>query len=315
MDLSIVIVNINTRELLRECLSSIFESGFQGDLEVIVSDNGSTDGSIEMMKEHFPMVKRIENGENLGFSAATNRGLEASTGNFILSLNPDTVLCRGVLDACVRSMAENPRIGLLGCRIKNPDGSHQPSAFGCFPDLFFHCANFTGLTRIFRKNRFFGRYYLTCEDFEKPMEVAHLLGAFIMTRREALEQVGMLDEDLWLWLDDTDWSLRYGKAGWKIVYDPSSWIIHYGGQSMNKSPGPTFVEYKRSLFKFYRKHYGRAREFLLRAGHVLFYLPIYLLRVVQEKRGNSPDRRTSRYYREVLWMSATGRLSRTEKFP
>ncbi|MGV8120901.1 MAG: glycosyltransferase family 2 protein [Candidatus Xenobiia bacterium LiM19] len=308
MLLSIVIVNTNTRDLLKDCLISVFDSGFTGELEVIVSDNGSTDGSVEMLEQQFPDAVLLKNGQNLGFSAATNRGLKVSKGDYILSLNPDTLLSKGVLDVCVQAMAADPRIGMLGCKVKNPDGSLQPSAFGCFPGLFFQLANFLGLTRRFKKSRLFGRYYLTYQDFDKPLEVAHLLGAFIMTRREALEQVGMLDEDLFIWLDDTDWSLRFSKAGWKILYDPSSWILHYGGQTMKKNPGPSFIEYKRSLFKFYRKHYGRINEFILRAGHVVFYLPLYFLKVLQEKKGSSPEKKISHYYWEIIRMSFTGRL-------
>jgi N-acetylglucosaminyl-diphospho-decaprenol L-rhamnosyltransferase len=279
-DISIIIVNWNTRELLRECLRSIGRdqgSGVRSSQgtaapslttdswpltpEIIVIDNASADGSAEMVEREFPTVWLIVNESNLGFARANNRGIAASRGRYVLLLNSDTVATPDALEMLVAFMDAHPEAGVVGPRLLRPDGTAQPYAFGGDPTLGYL------LRRGF--NRLLRRRYLHDWGTNAVQEVDWVSGACLMARRAAIEQAGSLDEAMFMYFEDNEWCLRIRDAGWKVYYDPQAAIVHLGGQSLAKNPAARQA-YSESLRYFYRKHYSRATQMLL-----ALLLPLY----------------------------------------
>jgi len=260
MDLSIIIVNYNTKIYLKDCLESLYKTTRGITLEVIVVDNGSLDGSPEMIEKDFPDVKLIKNEKNLGFTKANNQGISMATGEFILLLNSDTVLNEGSITPALKYMRENPDIGIIGCKHLNEDGTIQPSCFH-FPNIMTLLWDLTLLSKLFPKSRIFGRYAMTYWDYNSTMEVDRVMGSYLMVSRKVVDKIGLLDEDFFIYEEETDWCYRAKKAGLKVVFFHESTIIHLGG----KATADTFfrVEGIRSMHKFYKKHYGRFQNLAL----------------------------------------------------
>ena len=253
-DLSIVIVNWNTREMLREVLASTFAG--QGDLalQVIVIDNASTDGSAEMVAAEFPQAALIRNTENRGFAAANNQGFERATGRHILLLNSDTIVLGDVLPASVRYLDEHPRVGAMGCRVLNTDGTMQRTC-SMFPGFLNLALLTSGLWKL-RWPRFLGRYHMTdwARDSERQVEV--ISGCYLMLRREVLEQVGPLDEAFFFFGEETDWCRRMRAAGWELRFAPVGEIVHHGGGSVRKLNHKRDVMLTDAMVRLNRKHSG-----------------------------------------------------------
>ena len=268
MQLSIAIVNWNTKELLRQCLSSVFGNldGLQA--EVIVVDNGSSDGSAEMVQSDFPSVKLIESGKNLGFARATNLAYQQSTGRYFLLLNSDAVVLRGALSALVRFLDCYPAAGAVGSKLLNGDGTLQRSC-STFPTLLTELFDALYLSKLFPKNRLFGRYAMSYWDFDSIREVDFAGGSSLLLRRRALEDVGLLDEGFFMYSEEADLCWRLKAGGWKVFYLPSAQVIHYGGQSAKLASKRTSVELYRSKYRFMRKHYGRGAALAYRFVVVL----------------------------------------------
>jgi|SRR3989339_163492 len=245
-DLSIIIVNINNRKLLEECLSSIYASTHKISFEVIVSDNGSTDGSQEMIRHNFPKAKLLENHANLGFIKASNLGLKIAAGRYQMLLNDDTIVKDKALDTLVDFMDTHPDAGACGAKLLNIDGSiqHQGGLLG-------------------------KRFWLS----KTPTTVDFVIGATLMVRKEVIEKVGVMDENLYFYNDDLDWCLSIRKAGWKIYFVPEAEIIHYGGySSKRKFNRRLFVEGLNGGLYFCRKHYGELAYHSYRILLILFLL-------------------------------------------
>lgn len=252
-DLAIVIVNWNTRDMLRDCLTSL--GGEQSwSYHVIVVDNASTDGSAEMVTREFPQVHLISNKENAGFARANNQGIQAGQGRYVLLLNSDTIVPTGALEQLIRFMDEHSKAGACGPRLLRPDGSPQPYAFGGDPTPGYLLAR--GLNQLL-----FHRY-LHDWATDKVQEVDWVTGACLLVRREAIDQVGLLDESIFMYFEDNDWCLRIRKAGWKVYYNPQAEIVHIGGQSLAQNPAAQ-AAYHQSLIYVYGKHYGLLRRWLL----------------------------------------------------
>jgi len=265
-DLSIVIVNLNTLLLLRNCLSSIFDTSQDSHApEVIVVDNGSSDGSGDMVKREFPSVLLAENTTNVGFSKATNQGIRASTGRLILLLNSDTVLEKQTLSSLMEFMRGHNDAGVCGACLMRPDGSVQPFLFGSDPTLSYLMHR--GLKRLF-----LGRA-LHDWDTKDVMEVDWVSGACLMARREVLFSAGLLDENIFMYFEDTDLCLRVRRSGWKIYFNPAATVIHIGGQSLSKDRERRRA-YFESLLYFYEKHYGPVARLALKL--LLFPYRLYL---------------------------------------
>ncbi len=267
MDLSIVIVNWNTRDLLDRCLETIPEAVSGWTHEVIVVDNGSTDGSGTMVRTRHPGVHLVENGENVGFVRATNQGIALSRGQYVLLLNSDTVAPPGSLARMVAFMEDYPDAGAVGPKLVNPDGSFQAS-YAHFPTLVSESLSAFGLNR-----RLYGPYHPSPppRPDERPGPVDWVPGACLLLRRKALEDVGPLDEGFWMYSEDTDLCYRLHRAGWKVYYLPDVEIVHFGGASSKQCRPESVGRLYRGKARFFRKHYGFLPTLLLGAAIAAAY--------------------------------------------
>ena len=257
MDLSIVIVTWNTKEVLLDCLASL-EREVLGrrdpgriEVETLVVDNGSSDGTVAEVRARFPWAQVIALPENLGFAAGNNVGLRKCSGRHAVLLNSDTVLRHDALEACVRFLDAHPDVGVVGPQLLNPDGSKQNSIHN-FPSLVTELVP-KGLLEVLMPRRFPSKRF----EHAGPIDVEAVLGACLVVRREVLEQVGPMPEDYFVFLEETDWCLRIRRAGWRVVHLPGARVVHvFGASSKKKQPAETRLEYHRSLYHFFRKHRG-----------------------------------------------------------
>ncbi len=254
-DVSIIIVNWNTRDILCSCLQSIYEQGGEIDFEVIVIDNASTDGSVEMVKKNYPQVTLIENSQNRGFAAANNQGIAISEGRYVLLLNSDTVVLDNAIAETIAFADSHPKAAVVGCRVLNLDQTLQPTCF-MFPSILNMLLSSTYLYKLFPKSKFFGRERMTWWSRQNVREVDVVTGCFMLVRRQAIEQVGMMDEKFFMYAEETDWCYRFKQAGWKILFTPCAEIIHLGGQSTAQRSADMIVRLRLSILRFMRKHHG-----------------------------------------------------------
>ncbi len=260
-DLGIVIVNYNTRDLLRRCLETVFAS--EGvSFRLCVVDNASTDGSAAMVARDFPQVHLIANEVNLGYPAANNQGLRAmgfergqrGEARYALLLNPDTELPPDALAKMTAFLDAHPEAGVAGPRLVRPDGSLDLACRRAFPSPEVSFYRLTGLSRLFPRSRRFGRYNLTYLPEDETAEVDSVVGAYMQVRAAAIEQVGLLDESFFMYGEDLDWAFRIKAAGWKVYYYPEVTVLHVKRASSRRS-GRAQVEFWRAMEIFYRKHY------------------------------------------------------------
>lgn len=280
MDVSVIIVNWNTKKLLRDCLSSVYEHAGDVDYEIIVIDNASTDDSASMVKNDFPNVILIENSENRGFAAANNQGMAAAKGRYVLLLNSDTLVLNNAVAGTVHFTDENPQAAVTGCRVLNPDRTLQRTCF-MFPSVLNMLLSSTYLYKLFPKSRFFGREQMTWWDRNDVRPVDVVTGCFMLVRRDAIEQVGMMDEQFFMYCEETDWCYRFRKNGWKVMFAPAGEIIHFGGQSTAQKPVAMIVQLRLSILKFMKKHYSRPAYIIARFLVALFFalrLPVWLVK-------------------------------------
>jgi GT2 family glycosyltransferase len=255
-DVSVVIVNWNTRALLRKCLHCVCNTKWPIRLETIVVDNNSNDGSPVMVSREYPSVRLLRNRSNVGFAKACNQAIRASTGRYLLLLNSDTEVCDGSISKMCEFMSNNKSVAAVGCTLLNSDGSVQRSHWKHFPSVKDAIVQNLYLYRLFPQRRTLTGQDAAGSTEERGIDVAHLLGACIMIRREVLDDIGLFDEGYFMYLEETDWLYRAKKKGWRVCYLPAVEIIHVGQQSSNKDP-VQFVPYKlRSYLRFMRKHYG-----------------------------------------------------------
>ncbi len=262
VDLIVSIVNHNNRELLRQCLRSVLENSGRMRTEVFVVENASADGSSQMVKKEFPGVKLIANGEPMGFSANHNQVLRQASARYVLVLNDDTVVLAGALDRMVEFMDDNPRAGAVGCKILDEHGAVQHSCFDFYSlrSVFLDYCLFPGR---FKQDRLLG-----ISD-PQGAEVDWVLGACILLRREALEEVGLLDESLFMYSEEVDWCFRAKQKGWQVLFVPDAEVIHYGGQSTKHQAEKMFLQLCRSRYLFFGKHYGRLHSLGLRTAIII----------------------------------------------
>lgn len=257
MKLSIVIVNYNVRHFLEQCLTSVFRAGNGIEMEVFVVDNNSVDGSVSLVAEKFPAVKLIANKENLGFSKANNQAIRQSSGEYVLLLNPDTVVEENTFSLCLQYLDSHPEAGGLGVKMLDGNGHFLPESKRGLPIPSVAFYKIFGLSKLFPKSRVFGRYHLGYLDPEEIHEVAVLSGAFMFLRREALDQTGLLDEDFFMYGEDIDLSYRITKAGYKNIYFPRTRIIHYKGESTKKSSINYVFVFYNAMVIFAKKHFSK----------------------------------------------------------
>lgn len=260
--LSIVIVNYNVKEFLEQSLQSIRKASTDVDVEVIVVDNHSVDSSTEMLRSKFPWVQLIANDANHGFAIAVNQGIRASAGEYVLVLNPDTLVQEDTFSSLLKYMDGHPEVGVAGCKILNPDGSLQLACRRSFPTLKTALPKILGLNKLFPNSRFFGRYNLTYLDEDEITDVDAVSGSFMFVRRQALDEVGLLDETFFMYGEDLDWCYRFNQAGWKVRYVPLTKIIHYKGESSKFAPFDSYVAFYRAMDLFVKKHFSRRWTFI-----------------------------------------------------
>jgi N-acetylglucosaminyl-diphospho-decaprenol L-rhamnosyltransferase len=318
-DLSIVIVSYNTRQLLKECLDSLYAGLAESTLtsEVIVVDNASRDGSAAMVRKHFPQVRLIANEDNRGFAAANNQALRAigyGTGDtpppspprYVMLLNPDTIVDESALTTLVRFMDENPRVGACGARLLHSDGSFQHSAFA-FPTLFQVFLDFFPINYRLTDSRLNGRYPRRLYQAGEPFPIDHPLGATLMVRQEVIEQVGLLDERFFIYCEEIDWCLRIKAAGWSIWCVPEAEIVHHVAQSTGQFRDEMFVALWKSRYQLFEKHYSRLFQWMARRIVRLgLWAEVRQARAAAQRGEITESELTSRLtaYRQVREMSA-----------
>ncbi|NQX88378.1 MAG: glycosyltransferase family 2 protein [Halioglobus sp.] len=254
MELSIIIVNWNTRDMLRDCLTSIEEGSERLSIETFVIDNASKDDSVAMVSAEFPWVKCILNTENRGFATATNQGIRVATGRYLLLLNPDTRIHENVLADSVNYLEAHPDVGMMGCKVLNTDGSTQVtcSRYPSFTNLLLQTL---GLNRISHP-RWLQRYQMLDWDRSSEREVEVISGCYLMTRRETVDQIGLLDEAFFLYGEETDWCRRCAAGGWKLIFSPVGCITHLGSGSISKLNVQRDLLLTEGTVRLHRKHGG-----------------------------------------------------------
>ena len=300
VDLSVVIVNWNVRELLGRCLRSILAPGArvgkasetlavqgaegQGSavwrlavegapactIEVIVVDSASSDGSVEMVRRAFPEVGLYASEENLGYTGGNNLGIEASRGRYVLVLNPDTEVIGAALQAMVAYMEGHPEVGVLGPQLLWPDGTVQSSRRR-FPTVGTALIESTFLQKWFPRHPTLRRYRVLDRPDDAVSEVGWVSGACMVVRRAAFEEVGLLDDGYFMYSEEMDWQKRMRDAGWKVVYWPRAQVRHYEGKSSEQVVALRHIRFGRSKVRYFRKHHGRAAGALVRGWLLVNY--------------------------------------------
>ena len=273
VDLSIIIVNFNARAYLEDCLRSIEENTRATPYETFVVDNGSADGSCEMVRLEFPWVHLIENEQNVGFSCANNQAMRLSRGEFVLLLNNDTLVLPRAIDTMVDIIRARPEVGVVGCTLRNSDMSVQIS-FGRMISMRNELVLKLMSDRYKRGNRLVQRYLeLRSRREHTPDWVS---GACLLARAEALCAVDLMDENFFMYTEEVDLCHRIRQLGYQVLYTPHAEIIHFGGRSTETNLKKTIIEYRRSQLYFYKKHYGRSR---MRAVRLYLLAKIWLTRM------------------------------------
>jgi GT2 family glycosyltransferase len=257
MELSIIIVNWMTKDYLCRCLQSVRENAPSADYEVIVVDNASDDGSAEMVSSEFPEVKLIKNSENRGYAEGNNQGMEASTGDYLLLLNPDTEIIKpGTIDAMLRFGRARANAAAVGCRLIGPDGKVQNSCRS-FPEPLPILFEYTKLSKLAPASRTLGAYRMTYFNYDKDAEVDQPMASCLLLCRKAVDDVGMFDTDFPIFFNDVDWCYRARQNGWKIYFTASAEVRHHGGAGTSLVRPEMIVESHKSLIRFYNKHYKK----------------------------------------------------------
>jgi GT2 family glycosyltransferase len=317
-EVSIVVVSFNTRDVLRECLSSVYREADSLRVQVIVVDNASIDGSPAMIEREFPEVELIRSEINLGFGPANNLAIKSVRGRYVVLLNSDAFLTDGSLHRSVAHMNDNPRAGLGGGRLIGRDGSWQPSA-RMFPTVLSDLIVHSGLAARFPRSRFFGRADRTWANEMEAAEVDWVPGAYSIIRSEVLATTGLFDPRFFLYYEEVDLCMRIKQKGYSIWYWPDIAVVHIGGDSsrqirsleMSLTGGQLILWRMRSMLLYYRKHHGPVARIAM-----LVEIVWYWMRSLRRRLSKDPDRRTSaRTYQSMISiMSQAWRETRGGRF-
>ncbi len=260
-EISVVIVTWNARAYTEECLRSLFSGNLEQRVEVIVVDNASTDGTPEMIRSAFPKVNLIETGANLGFAKGNNIGIRHASGNYICLINSDVNVPPDCLSKLRQYMEQNPRVGLVGPKMLGPDGTARRSGMR-FPSVWNSFLRAFALDSMFKGSKLFGGLLMSDFKFDRTRDIEVLNGWFWMTRKEALDEVGPLDERFFMYGEDIDWCKRFQLAGWRVVFFADAEAVHYGGGSSANAPVRFFVELHRANLQYWQKYHGPAARLL-----------------------------------------------------
>ena len=282
LDISVIVVTHRTCNQVRDCLRTLVrEGGLDGTRgEVILVDNASGDGTAEMARQEFPDVRLLALDENIGFSRGNNAGIAAATGRNILLLNPDTLVPPGALAKCVEFLdAQDSDTAAMTCRVQSVDGTYQWTASRRLITPWSECCRALLLDRIFPRSDWFNREQMVGWDRRDTRQVEGLLGAFMLIRRAAIEQIGVLDERFFLMYEDIDWCKRAQTAGLKCWFWPGAYITHIGGQFWKQEPVVTFANSHLSAMAYFRKHYPRSVGVVQAVSRAGMALKVALLRL------------------------------------
>ena len=304
LQLSIIIVSWNVSDLLRDCLRSIATGRGELELEVIVVDSGSSDGTPQMVEETFGNadfpVRLIARPDNVGFPKGNNIGIRQARGRYILLLNPDTEVVDDALQVMVSHLEKNGDVGVVGPQLRYPDGSVQSSRRR-FPSLATAFWESTWL-EPWAPGRLLERYYILDRSDNAAGDVDWVVGACLLTRREVVEQVGLMDEDYFMYSEELDWCRRIKAAGWRVVYLPAAKVIHHEGKSSEQAVTARHINFQQAKLRYFRKFHGRLACFLLRSFLLLDYLWQIVVEGAKGVLGHKRDLRWQRVaaYWEVL---------------
>lgn len=294
---SIVIVNWKTPQLLADCLDSIStrDRGY-ADFETFVVDNNSGDGSVEMLKERYPNVLLTENRDNVGFAVACNQVIPLANGQYILLLNPDTTITDNAISTMASFLDRRSEVGAVGPKVLNPDGTLQLACRRSFPSVSAAFFRLSYLSKLFPANEKIARYNLTHADPDEELEVDALSGSCLMVRKEVVDKIGLLDEDIFMFGEDIDWCWRIKENGWKVVYIPDSIIYHVHGASSRLRPIGATINLHKGMEVFYKKHLAKKYWALFNLlvytaiwSRAALFILVNLIRGVVERRTDLPD--------------------------
>ena len=300
VDLSVVVLSWNVRDLLRQCLRSTLANNRPAATEIIVVDNASGDGSVEMVRAEFPDVRLIVNVTNRGYTGGNNDGIAAATGRYALVLNPDTQIVGDALVTLVQYADARPDVGVVGPQLLNPDGGVQSSRRR-FPTLLTGLFESTWLQSLAPRG-VLRDYYVQDRPDGETQEVDWVMGACLLVRREAIQQVGMLDEGFFMYSEELDWCCRIKHAGWKIVYLPTAQVIHHVGKSSEQVVAQRHIYFQTSKVRYFRKHHGALAAGVLRFALLAMYLAQLVLEAAKGALGHKREmrRERARAYWQVL---------------
>ena len=254
MRLSAIVVHYRSLDVLPRCLVALAAAG-EPDVEIVVVDNNSRDGLAERLARDFPAARVISNDENVGYARAVNQGIAATSGEYLLVMNPDCFLEGRAARTLAQYLDAHPRTGLAGPKLLNPDGSYELSARS-FPDHFTFLFNrYSLLTRLFPRNRWSRRYLLTDWDHASAREVDWVSGACMMVRREVIKAVGAMDEGFFMFNEDVDWCRRITQAGWAVACVPEARAVHEVGASRRRVDARVILERHRGMIRYFHKHH------------------------------------------------------------
>ncbi|MBD8500981.1 glycosyltransferase family 2 protein [Paenibacillus arenosi] len=257
MDLSIIIVNYNTKQLTLNCIASVLHSVTEYKYEIILMDNASRDDTVVAVKQQYPYIHLIENKDNLGFSKANNQGMHVAKGRYILLLNSDTIVQPDTLDTMIRFMDKHPEVGSAGCKVVLPDGSLDKACKRGFPTPTATFYYVSGVSKRFPNSPKYNAYHREDLDENGSYPIDCLVGAFMMVRREAIEEVGMLDEDYFMYGEDVDWCYRIQQAGWVNYYHAATSILHLKRASSRNKPYKITYEFHRAIYLLHKKNFAK----------------------------------------------------------
>jgi len=305
-DVSVIVVNWNTRDLLRECLASVVAQMGEVALELLVVDNASTDGSAEMVRQEFPQARLWVNAENRGFAAANNQAIAQAQGRYLFLLNSDAYLWPGALQALRDFLDAHPEAAVVGPKVLNPDGTTQPSCFR-FPTAWDVFCEMAFLSALFPGSPLFNRRGMGGFDRRTVREVDWVLGAAMAVRREWAERVGGLDEGYFVYAEELDWCRRIRGAGGRIFFFPGAEVVHYGGVSKARARAAILPRAFAGRFRYYERHHGRGYARLVRALTVGGILPRMAVAALLGYAGGRPSwREACRAYWGVLRVAWQG---------
>ena len=256
---SIIIVNYNVEYFIKKCIESIKDTISSSKYEIIVVDNNSTDNSLQILKNNFKKITIIENENNLGFSKAVNIGIKNSSGKYIALINPDIFFVEDTLMILRKYLIENIDVGIVGCKVLNPDGTFQLSSRRSFPDIFSLFSKQVGLSMLFPNSKFFSKYNQTYISLDEIQKTDSISGACMMFKRNIIRRIGYFDERFFLYFEDTDYCLRAINAGYFVIYNPQTQIIHYKRKSSINNKTVSMHHFDESFIKFYKKYKEKYR--------------------------------------------------------